>query len=143
MRLLTTGMGLDRLVPHKEALIRRLTRSLLDNGRDVPVPTAAFRALFDDGPDAFLDMLRPEGLWASCDMQRLHAEIGRCVGLASFAGASRHAPAAHTGERHALLRDPCLGTAGSGNHFIELQVVEECWTGTLLGVRGSGRTTWS
>lgn len=47
MRLLTTGLTLDQVAPHKTRLIARLTRSLLDNGRDVPVHTAAFRALFD------------------------------------------------------------------------------------------------
>jgi tRNA-splicing ligase RtcB len=125
MRLLTTGLTLGQVAPHKETLIRRFTRSLLDNGRDVPVSTAAFRALFDAGPEAFLEAVRPEGLWASCDRERLHAEVTACVGLASFGGAARHAPVAYTGERHAVFRDPCLGTPGSGNHFVELQVVDE------------------
>jgi RNA-splicing ligase RtcB len=124
MRLLTTGLKLGQVAPHKETLIRRFTRSLLDNGRDVPVSTAAFRALFDAGPEAFLEAVRPEGLWASCDRERLHAEVTACVGLASFGGAARHAPVAYTGERHAVFRDPCLGTPGSGNHFVELQVVD-------------------
>jgi len=53
MRLLTTGLTWGQAAPHKDALIRGLTRSLLDNGRDVPVSTAAFRAHFDVGPEAF------------------------------------------------------------------------------------------
>lgn len=125
MRLLTTGLNLGQLAPHKDALVRRLTRSLLDNGRDVPVSTAAFRALFDAGPRAFLDNVESQGLWAGCDRERLHAELAACIGLDSFGGAARHAPQAFTGERHATFRDPCLGTPGSGNHFVELQVVDE------------------
>ncbi|MGM9485587.1 RtcB family protein [Roseateles sp. NT4] len=124
MRLLTTGLNLGQLEPHKEALIRRLTRSLLDNGRDVPVATRAFTALFDDGPDAFLDSLDSLGIWAQCDRDRLRAEVKQCVGLASFGGHSRHVPLAYRSDTHAVFRDPSLGTPGAGNHFVELQVVD-------------------
>jgi tRNA-splicing ligase RtcB len=124
MRLLTTGLSLGQLAPHKDALVRCLTRSLLDNGRDVPVSTRAFTALFDDGPEAFLDRLDPLGLWAQCDRERLQAEVQHCVGLASFAGHSRHVPTAYRSDVHAVFRDPGLGTPGAGNHFVELQVVD-------------------
>jgi tRNA-splicing ligase RtcB (3'-phosphate/5'-hydroxy nucleic acid ligase) len=124
MRLLTTGLGLGQLAPRKDELVKRLTRSLLDNGRDVPVSTKAFTALFDDGPDAFLDRLDPLGLWAHCDRDRLREEVGRCIGLASFAGHSRHVPQAYRTDAHAVFRDPSLGTPGAGNHFVELQVVD-------------------
>lgn len=125
MRLLTTGLSLGQLAPHKERLVTLLTRSLLDNGRDVPVSTAAFRALFDIGPVAFLDSVGRDGLWASTDFQRLQREIDHCIGLGNFGGSSRHAPHAYVGTKHETFRDPCLGHSGSGNHFVELQVVEE------------------
>jgi tRNA-splicing ligase RtcB len=124
IRLFTTGLTFDQLAPHKDALVTRLTRSLLDNGRDVPVSTVAFRALFESGPEAFLDAIPDAGIWASCDRNRLQREIRQCIGLSSFGGAARHAPTAYTSEKHAIFRDPCLGTAGSGNHFVELQVVD-------------------
>lgn len=125
IRLITTGLSFTQLAPHKDALIKRLTRSLLDNGRDVPVSTVAFRALFADGPAAFLDSVPDAGIWARSDRARLHEELGRCIGLASFGGAARHAPAAYLSDKHSIFRDPCLGTQGSGNHFLELQVVDE------------------
>lgn len=125
VRLLTTGARLDQLAPHKSRLVERLTASLLGSGRDVPVTTAAFRALFDVGPSAFLDRLGKDGLWGHADKERLHRELDACIGLAHFAGGARHAPHAYLQERHAVFRDPCLGTVGSGNHFVELQVVDE------------------
>lgn len=125
VRLLTTGARLDQLAPHKSRLVERLTASLLGSGRDVPVTTAAFRALFDVGPSAFLERLGKDGLWGHADKERLHRELGACIGLAHFAGGARHAPHAYLQERHAVFRDPCLGTVGSGNHFVELQVVDE------------------
>ncbi len=124
MRLLTTGLSLAQLEPLRAALVDRLTHVLLRNGRDVPVRTLAFKALFDGGPQAFIDELVPEGLWAHVDRQRLSAEVEACVGLGSFGGASRHAPDAYVGSR-SVYRDPCLGTPGGGNHFVELQVVDE------------------
>lgn len=125
MRLLTTGLTLQQLEPHKERLLRLLTRSLLDNGRDVPLSTGAFRALFDHGPQAFLHELPRDGLWGGMDHARLEQELEQCVGLQAFGGSARHAPQAFTGRRHAVFRDPNLGTPGGGNHFVELQVVEE------------------
>lgn len=125
MRLITTGLTLAQIAPHKAKLLASLTRSLLENGRDVPVHTAAFRALFDEGPSAFLDAIHGAGLWASCDRDRMQEEIAGCIGLEGFAGHTRHAPEAYTGTRHDVFRDPCLGTLGGGNHFVEMQVVDQ------------------
>ncbi len=123
MRLMTTGLSLAQLAPNQNDLIRRLKHVLLENGRNVPTPTQAFKALFDDGPLAFLDRLKPEGLWASADRQRMVEEVGKCIGLEQLNGHSRHAPESFVGGRE-LIRDPCLGTPGAGNHFVELQVVD-------------------
>lgn len=124
MRLYRTGLTLAQLGPRREALIGRMKAVLLENERNVPVTTRAFKALFDDGPLAFIDSIDPQGLWAGVDRDRLAAEVPRCIGLDSFSAHSRHAPDAFVGQRE-VYRDPCLGTPGSGNHFVELQVVDE------------------
>lgn len=124
MRLITTGLKKAALDTLKDALVRRLTRVLLDNGRDVPLRGAAFRALFDNGPAEFIDSLRDEGLWAAVDRQRLVDELAACVSLADFGGQAAYAPDALVGSRE-TIRDPNLGTPGGGNHFVELQVVDE------------------
>ena len=124
MRLLTTGMSLGQLAPRRSQLIARLKAVLLENERNVPTHTEAFKALFDVGPHAFIDRLRPEGLWADVDRARLAEEVSRCIGLDSLTAHSRHAPEAFVGGRE-IFRDPCLGTPGAGNHFVELQVVDQ------------------
>jgi tRNA-splicing ligase RtcB len=124
MRLITTGLKKAAVEPLKQALVQRLTRVLLNNGRDVPLHSAAFRALFDDGPAGFIDSLHAEGLWAAVDRDRLAGELAACVSLADFDGNSRYAPEALVGTRE-TIRDPNLGTPGAGNHFVELQVVDE------------------
>lgn len=124
MRLVTTGLSLATVAPNKARLLNRLKSVLLCNERDVPVSTAAFKALFDEGPLAFTDALDLDGLWARVDRDRMAAEIDRSIGLGELRGHSRHAPDAFVGARE-VFRDPCLGTPGSGNHFVELQVVDE------------------
>ena len=61
MRLLTTGLKQAAVEARKPEPLRGLTRVLLENGRNVPVPGRAFRALFDDGPQAFIERLSSEG----------------------------------------------------------------------------------
>lgn len=124
MRLLTTGLSLAQVAPQQSVLIGRLKSVLLENARNVPTPTQAFKALFDAGPLAFLERLAPEGVWAGANRDRLMEEVARCVGLDQLGGESRHAPASFTSGRE-VIRDPCLGTPGAGNHFVELQVVEQ------------------
>ncbi|MDN3576458.1 RtcB family protein [Chitinimonas viridis] len=123
MRLITTGLDEAGFAQHRDVLLARLTRVLLDNGRDVPLRSQAFRNLFDVGPLGLIDSLGREGLWAGVDTARLAAELAGCIGLADFAGNSRYAPDAMVGSRE-LLRDPCLGTPGAGNHFVEFQRVD-------------------
>jgi tRNA-splicing ligase RtcB len=126
MRLATLGLPLSALAPHKTALLARLKRVLLESGRDVPNSAAAYRALFGTGSAAFVEMLPRLGLWARAPRERLLQELSACVGLASFGGSVQHAPQALVeSDGRAVLRDPCLGTPGGGNHFVELQVVDE------------------
>ena len=123
VRLVRTGLTLAQLETHKESLTRRLTRALLEDGRNIPVRSVAFAALFDDGPTAWIDLLHRDGLWKHVDKDRLFAETARAIGLNSFGGKRRYAPEAFTGTRE-IIRDPCLGTIGSGNHFVEFQIVD-------------------
>jgi tRNA-splicing ligase RtcB len=124
MRLLTTGLSLAQVAPRKSEVLKRLRSVLLENERDVPTRADAFKALFDVGPHAFIERLRPDGLWARIDRERLMDEVCRCIGLTSLEASAHHAPESFVSGRESF-RDPGLGTPGSGNHFIELQVVDE------------------
>ena len=124
MRLVTTGLPLARVAARKSDLVARLKAVLLQNQRDVPTTAQAFKALFDAGPQAFIDRIRPEGLWAAVDCNRLANEVACCIGLAGFTANARYAPESFVGGRDSF-RDPCLGTPGGGNHFVELQVVDD------------------
>lgn len=126
MRLITTGLTLEQVEPCREALLGRLRHVLLEDGRDVPLRSQAYAALFSCGPLAFIEALHRDGLWSRVDRARLVQELAGCVALAEFDGGLQHAPQALVGTRE-VIRDPSIGTIGSGNHFVELQVVDEIY----------------
>ncbi len=123
MRLITTGLTLAQFEAKKDQLLPKLQRVLLEDGRDVPLRSTAYAALFDAGPEAFIDSLHDGGIWARVDKARLAEELAACIALREFGGGLRHAPPALVGTRE-VIRDPGIGTTGSGNHFVELQVVD-------------------
>lgn len=137
MRLITTGLTLAQVEPYKDQLLAKLQKVLLEDGRDVPLRSQAYAALFDVGPEAFIDKLHDQGVWSRVNRDRLYQELTGCIGLAEFGGGLKHAPTALVGSRE-VIRDPSIGTTGSGNHFVELQVVDAIMdrhTAYQLGLR--------
>ena len=124
MRLYDTGLSLKEVEAREKPLTDALTHALLHNGRDVPMTADGFAALFDDGPAACLNALPDAGLWQKADHQRMIDEIKASVGLANLGGSSAFAPEALLSRQRGIMRDPALGTPGSGNHFVELQVAD-------------------
>lgn len=127
MRLVTLGMTQAQAEQHREPLIQALTKVLLQNGRNIPLQTRAFEVLLTQSAEAFLDeSLNNEGLWQVVDRSRLAQELNACIGLTQLATAqTKHLPDAYLAKTPTTYRDPCLGTIGSGNHFVELQQVAE------------------
>ena len=123
MRLITTGLTLAQFESRRDTIMARLKHVLLEDGRNVPLRSKAFAALFDVGPEALIDSVHDDGLWSRVDKDRLVRELDACIALRELGGGLRHAPEALVGTRE-VIRDPSLGTTGSGNHFVELQVVD-------------------
>jgi tRNA-splicing ligase RtcB len=134
MRLLTTGISLAQAALHKEVLISRLKHVLLESGRDLPMTGASFTQLFDQPLNEFLTDIPRKGMWAKVNRDALVEDLTSCIGLHKFTSHSRYAPEALLAPRE--LRDPCLGTPGSGNHFVELQEVEEVYDRQLAYQHG-------
>lgn len=125
MRLITTGISKNQAALRKADLVARLKRLLLESGRDLPMTGESFARLFDASLPDFVAGLPKKGLWQRVDRDALVAELAACIGLDRLTGHSSFAPEALLADRE--LRDPCLGTPGSGNHFVELQEVEEIY----------------
>jgi tRNA-splicing ligase RtcB len=125
MRLLNTGLSLDQCAPHKQSIVQEMRNFLLNGQRNVPLRVEDFKRLYNDGPKAFM-----EG-WSDRDFQ--FKDVNRAqralewdshVSLFEWKSDAKHAPELHTQSSHGWIRDPQLGTPGSGNHFVEVQVVD-------------------
>lgn len=124
MRLFTTGLHYEQVQAQQLEIITHLKNVLLHDKRDVPVTPQSFQALFDDGIAEWLASLPKQGLWATVDFERLYLEIDQILGQQLISADSKYAPEAFF-EPRTIIRPASLGTVGSGNHFVELQVVDE------------------
>lgn len=124
MRLFTTGLSFDQVYEQKSTIIAQLKRVLLQDERDVPVTPQSFQALFDQGLASWLSELPQQGLWNSVNYERLHAELNKISGNHLIKADSQYAPEAFF-EKRDIIRPASLGTVGSGNHFVELQIVDD------------------
>ena len=124
MRLLKTGLSYEQALVQQSAIITQLKAVLLHDKRDVPVTPQSFQALFDDGIAAWLAALPKQGLWQFVNFDRIQLEIDQILGQPLITADSKYAPDAFFESRD-IIRPASLGTVGSGNHFVELQIVDE------------------
>ncbi|WP_426575863.1 RtcB family protein [Xenorhabdus stockiae] len=123
MRLLTTGLSYEEANSQKETLVQQLKNVLLLDQRNVPVTPQSFSALFDEGLAAWLQELPRQGIWQQADFSRMYAELNAVLSTHAVKAHSRYAPEAFFEQRE-IIRPASLGTVGSGNHFVELQIVD-------------------
>ena len=114
VRLLATPLSAAELGPRREQLVHEISRSV-PAGRGphggLPLEDRALDRVLVEGPAA---LVRRQGIGSEDDLER--TESG---GVLADADPSLVSPRALERGREQL------GTIGSGNHFIELQVVEE------------------
>jgi tRNA-splicing ligase RtcB len=134
MRLHVVDLELDRFLAHKRELIADLRGDLLLGTRDLPMRSTALSALYRAGAPAWLEALAdaPLGRAAMADRPQIESELERCYELGSFEGSDEWLST----EGRDVIRDPCLGTPGGGNHFVELQVVEAVLDGATAHAWG-------
>ena len=127
MRLHVSDLTLDRVTAGKREFVNLLKGDLLLGTRDLPMRVSSMKALFDGGCMNWLDDVRPNplGRLAGSSMSQLASEIDRIYGMGSYDGSWKYAPSSMVPNTRDVIRDPSLATVGGGNHFVEVQVVEE------------------
>lgn len=135
MRLHVADIGIDRFLSRKAELVEKLKGDLLLGTRDLPMPTRAMRALFRTGCLGWVEALRngnggaarPGGLGQleRADFRQLERELERVYHLGSETGDEAWVPDDLLPEDRESIRDGNLATVGGGNHFVEIQVVDE------------------
>ncbi len=127
MRLHVTDLDVDRFASRKDALVEVLRGDLLLGTRDLPMTPQSMAAMFGDGCLGWVEALAKArgGAMLRSELGQIEQELLRVYELGSFVGDARHAPSALVDASRPWLRDSTLATLGGGNHFLELQVVEE------------------
>lgn len=130
MRLHVADLSADELMARREEWVDLVKGDLLLGTRDLPMSMPQVRAMFRGGPMAWLEAskARPLGMLSRADHRQLERELERSFGLGSSDGDERYAPQEMLPERD-VVRDCYMGTIGGGNHFVEIQVVEEILDG--------------
>ncbi|MDC3961925.1 RtcB family protein [Polyangium jinanense] len=143
MRLAVTDVTHDELVPHMAALKKRLRAIFFQGQRNIPMSPRQREALLRDGLWGLAETAADNqgtGIWQYYDparelhdLERVHFN-GALPTEDTFAFASFiRASGAKDG------RDIQIGSVGGGNHFVELQRVDEIVDGHAAHTFGLGR----
>lgn len=138
MRLHVADLDLDRFEAGRDAFVDKVKGDLLLGTRDLPIRTRTMRALLTDGLLGWLESSSPDPLGAlvASDFRQIEDELERVFRLGSETGDARWAPEALLPSDRDVFRDSYLATVGGGNHFVEVQVVEEVLDGAAAWAWG-------
>ncbi len=139
MRVYTTDLREDEVRPVLAALIPEIRRIFFEGGRSIPMNGIQREAMLREGLTGILETSGEaggRGIWSYYhkDMQEKDLEstafrgsvkAGDTEGLGDFIGSPR-----------TLSYDDQIGSIGGGNHFVEMQRVEEIYDGQTANAWG-------
>lgn len=125
MRLDWIDVTVDQFLSRKKELVDLLRGDLLLGTRDLPMTPATLRAIYKHGAYGWQEELykNPMGLMARTK-DHLALEAKYIWHRGSFDADTKWVEDRIDDSRD-VIRDSDLGTLGGGNHFVEIQVVEE------------------
>ena len=133
MRLLMTDVTQDELAPHVDALAAPLRAVFFRGQREIPMSPRQREALLREGLWGLYETRADNentGIWQYYDSRAEEADLSRvhfqgllpAKGIFAFGDYIKGSGATDS-------RDSQIGSVGGGNHFVELQVVEEILDG--------------
>jgi tRNA-splicing ligase RtcB (3'-phosphate/5'-hydroxy nucleic acid ligase) len=143
MRLMTTDVTDVEFARLGDDLDQRLRYIFFEGGRNIPMSAAQRTAMFRDGLQGLLQCPHSgEGVWQRWDADAQEADLMRAhrlgalptegvFGLDDFI----------VGSGQSFSRDGQIGSIGGGNHFVEVQRVEEIFDGATARAWGLKRGT--
>ena len=125
MRLHVAELSCDRFLAKREQFVELMKGDYFFGTRDVTMTAKTAQALFQHGIPGWLDAMldEPTGSIIKSDLSQLATEIDRVYNGGSMEGSASWAPEELV--TSGLIRDGGLATIGGGNHFVEIQVVDE------------------
>ena len=141
MRLLTTDITGAEFARLGDDLDRRLRYIFFEGGRNIPMSPRQRTAMFRDGVQGLLQCPHAgEGVWQRWDADAQEADLMRTHQLGALATDDVFALDDFIkGSGQAFSRDGQIGSIGGGNHFVEVQRVEETFDGATARAWGLKR----
>ncbi len=145
MRLLVTDITRDELAPHLDTIHRPLRAVFFQGQRELPMSPRQREALLREGLWGLHETRADNagtGLWRHYDERAQEADLARVhfqgvlPAQGTFAFADYIASSGATDSR-----DSQIGSIGGGNHFVELQVIDEILDGTTAHTWGIAANT--
>lgn len=130
MRMHKVGLTLDELAPHLDYLKHSLKGDYLLGTQELAYDLGALQAMFTEGLSGWIaeTRRRPHAKWRYVDCAQMESELDRVhLGGSVRRGDMRHLPDGLFDPQLKVHRGGDLGSIGGGNHFVELQVVEEVY----------------
>ncbi len=126
MRLHVADLPIDQFLAKRDRFVELMKGDYFFGTRDVSMSAKTARAMFQHGIPGWLEAMldKASGSVASSDLAQLAGECERTFLGGSMNGDVKWAPEELV-PNDGTVRDGGLGTIGGGNHFVEIQVVEE------------------
>jgi tRNA-splicing ligase RtcB (3'-phosphate/5'-hydroxy nucleic acid ligase) len=126
MRLHVADLSVEQFLAQRDRFVELLKGDYFFGKRDVTMTAQTMHALFQDGVVGWLDAIldNATGSVTRSDLNQLATEVDRIFLNGSMAGHARWAPEELVPES-GMVRDGGLATIGGGNHFVEVQGIEQ------------------
>lgn len=138
MRLMTIDVTDAEFARLGDNLDRRLRHIFFEGGRNIPMSAAQRTAMFRDGIHGLLQCPHAgEGVWTRWDARTQEADLLRTHRLGALPTEGVFSLDDFiTGSGQAFSRDGQIGSIGGGNHFVEIQRVEDIFDGATARAWG-------
>jgi tRNA-splicing ligase RtcB len=132
-QLAKTNMSVKDITPFLDEIGQSLRHVFFQGGRDIPLSPVHRVALIQEGVKGLLNSIEldnPGGIWKTVSREMM-SEIASTCGANSEATSVPSCLSSYTHHRDGISRDDQVGSIGGGNHFVELQVVQEVFDPTV------------
>lgn len=140
MRLLVTDITYDELTPHLDAIHRPLRAVFFQGQREIPMSPRQREALLREGLWGLFETHADNagsGLWRHYDPRAQEDDLARVHFQGVLPANDVFAFADYIASSGATdSRDSQIGSIGGGNHFVELQRIDEILDGTTAHAWG-------
>jgi len=140
MRLLVTDVTRDELAPHLDAIHRPLRAVFFQGKREIPMSPRQREALLREGLWGLHETRADNagsGIWRYYDARSQEADLARVHFQGVLPARGVFAFADYIASSGAVdSRDSQIGSIGGGNHFVEVQAIEEIHDGAIAHAWG-------